>query len=351
MDSQPHPGYAAFPYQFSEGTVHMRRMKALVAVVGLSLLMTACSSGSSHSTTGNSGAAGDINGPHKKGGTVTIANEQGQTWPCQFNPFNPAVNTESDGFVYEPLVFVNLLSNQAETPMLASSYSGRADKKSIVFTIRDGVKWSDGQPFSAADVAFTFNLMKTLPGDRPLRAVDRCRAAERGRRRQQGHDDVQGVAQPYFFNFANQVGIVPQHIFSTGAAAAHPDTWADPNPVGTGPFMVDPCTPNNIQFTANPHVLAGRQAVHPEGGVSGVPGQRPGEPGPGQRKGPVGEPVHPEHQEVYLSKSSNNNTWSPPVTNVDAVPEPGPVSRGHQQARGTPGDRRGHRPQSGRRDR
>src|SRR5471030_2895555 len=36
----------------------------------------------------------------KQGGTVTISNEQGQTWPCQFNPFNPAVNLEALGFVY-----------------------------------------------------------------------------------------------------------------------------------------------------------------------------------------------------------------------------------------------------------
>ena len=61
------------------------------------------------------------------------------------------------------------------------------------------------------------------------------------------------AAGPYFFNFANQVGIVPKHIFSTGAAAAHPDTWDDPKPVGTGPYKVDPCTRNNIQYAANPH--------------------------------------------------------------------------------------------------
>ena len=61
--------------------------------------------------------------PRKQGGTVTISNEQGQTWPCQFNPFNPANNAESLGFVYEPLVYVDLLNNQAETPMLASGYT------------------------------------------------------------------------------------------------------------------------------------------------------------------------------------------------------------------------------------
>ncbi|HWF41449.1 MAG TPA: ABC transporter substrate-binding protein, partial [Acidothermaceae bacterium] len=172
----------------------------------------------------------------KQGGTVTISNEQGQTWPCQFNPFNPAVNSEALGFVYEPLIYVDLLNNSAETPMLATGYQWSADKKSIVFTIRDGVQWSDGQPFSAADVAFTFNLMKKVPAldlyslwtDAGLQSV-----VANGN---QVTMTFSSVATTYFFNFADQVGIVPQHIFSAGDAAAHPDTWADVAPIGTGPF-------------------------------------------------------------------------------------------------------------------
>src|ERR1044071_1046991 len=144
----------------SEGTVRMRRSKTIVVLMALGML-TACQSNGK--TTANSSPNSTAETTHKQGGTVTISNEQGQTWPCQFNPFNPAVNLESLGFVYEPLIYVNLLKNQAETPMLASSYQWSADKKSIVFTIRDGVKWSDGQPFSGDDVAFTFNLMKQTP--------------------------------------------------------------------------------------------------------------------------------------------------------------------------------------------
>jgi len=152
----------------------MRRTKTIAAaVVSLSLLAAACTSATKKAT--SSSAANNPSGSvstqpgstakasHKQGGTVTIVNVQGQTWSCQFNPFNPAVYAESLGFVYEPLVFVNLLNNAAETPMLASSYTWGPDKKSITFTIRDGVKWSDGQPFSADDVAFTFNLMKRVP--------------------------------------------------------------------------------------------------------------------------------------------------------------------------------------------
>src|SRR5690348_794986 len=160
----------------------MRRMKGAAIAVSVGLLAAACggsshnssnNTGSSSPTGGASGTAASPNGSasggsgapasHKQGGTVTISNEAGQNWTCQFNPFNPAVNSLSVGFVYEPLVYVNSLKAGAETPMLASSYKWSDDKKSITFTIRDGVKWNDGQPMTADDVAFTFNLIKQKP--------------------------------------------------------------------------------------------------------------------------------------------------------------------------------------------
>jgi peptide/nickel transport system substrate-binding protein len=287
--------------------------------MALGLLLTACGSKST-SSGGGSTTKDDTNAPRKQGGTVTIANEQGQTWTCHFNPFNPAVNLEAVGFVYEPLIFVDLLNNQAETPMLASSYKWSADKKSIVFTIRDGVKWSDGQPFSADDVVFTFNLMKQFP------AID-IYSLWTGA----GLQSVTGsgnqvtmtfdqAAQPYFFNFANQVGIVPKHIFSAGDAAAHPDTWDDSNPIGTGPFTVNPCTPNNIQYVANPtYWQAGKpyiQKVEYPAYLDNGPANLDLANGKAQ----WGSQFIPSIKQFYLAKSKDNNTWSPPVTNVSIFP-------------------------------
>ena len=141
----------------------MRLPKGLVAVLAAGLVLSACSGKSTSTTTATGQNASGTDGPHKPGGTVTIANTTGQTWPCQFNPFNPAQNQEALGFVYEPLVHVSVVGNSKETPMLATGYKWSDDLKSIVFTIRDGVKWSDGQAFSADDVAYTFNLMKQHP--------------------------------------------------------------------------------------------------------------------------------------------------------------------------------------------
>ena len=58
------------------------------------------------------------------------------------------------------------------------------------------------------------------------------------------------AAVPYFYYIADQIPIVPQHIWSK---IANPVTYADTNPVGTGAYMVNPCTPQNITYTANPH--------------------------------------------------------------------------------------------------
>jgi len=228
----------------------MRRTRFIAVVVGLALAVSACTT--TTSTANNPSVGVDLTAPRKQGGTVTISNEQGQTWPCAFNPFNPANNVESLGFVYEPLVYVDLLNNQAETPMLATSYTW-TDNKTITFNIRSGVKWNDGQPFSADDVAFTFNLMKS---NEALDLYALWTGAGLQSVTANGDKVTMSFANPaksYFFQFANQVGIVPKHIWSTGDAAAKPDTWDDPNPVGTGPFMVNPCTPNNIQYTANPN--------------------------------------------------------------------------------------------------
>src|SRR5215469_13275512 len=298
----------------------MRRTRLAAVALAIGLAATACTS-TQHTTTmpTTSGIAG-ANGPHKQGGTVTISNEQGQTWPCQFNPFNPAVNQEAVGFVYEPLIFVNLLNNQAETPMLASSYKWSDDKKSIVFTIRDGVTWNDGQAFSADDVAFTFNLMKQTPATDLYALWTGAGLQSVTASGNQVTMTFSDSAQPYFFNFANQVGIVPKHIFSAGDAAAHPDTWADPNPVGTGPFMVNPCSPNNIQYTANPHYWQSGKPYIQKVEYPAYLDNGPANLDLAAGKAQWGSQFIPNIKAFYLDKSPNNHTWSPPVTNVAIFP-------------------------------
>src|SRR5205807_7992219 len=126
----------------------MKRLLVLLLAVGL----TAAACGGNKS----GGSAGT--------NAVTISNEQGTTWTCGFNPFNGDDSGLSFGTVYEELTFVNALKSSATTPWLASSYAWSHHNRTLTFTIRSGVKWSDGKPFSASDVLFTFRLLKSNPG-------------------------------------------------------------------------------------------------------------------------------------------------------------------------------------------
>ena len=54
-------------------------------------------------------------------------------------------------------------------PWLATTYNWSNGGKTITFTIRQGVKWNNGTPFTPADVAFTYNLVKKNAVDQPGR--------------------------------------------------------------------------------------------------------------------------------------------------------------------------------------
>src|SRR5215471_4419843 len=97
---------------FFEGPKHMRRLTYLGVIVAVSVL-AACSSSSSSTPPTNTGPSG----------TLTIDNESGGNWTCDFNPFISSDTGFSLGAIYEPLVFLNVLQNQKATPMLASSYA------------------------------------------------------------------------------------------------------------------------------------------------------------------------------------------------------------------------------------
>jgi peptide/nickel transport system substrate-binding protein len=299
----------------------MRRTKSLIALVAVSTVLAACGGGSSDKNTSASDTtAGGTDGPHKKGGTVTIANVAGQTWPCSFNPFNPSVNIVSLGFIYEPLVHVNAVGNSKETPMLATGYKWSADTKSVTFDIRQGVKWSDGQPFGPDDVVYTFQIMKKNPATDLYALWTGAGLQSVTASGNQVTMTFDQAAKTYFYNFADQVGIVPKHIFSTGDAAAHPDTWSDPKPIGTGPFLMGTCGPNNIEYTANPTFWQPGKPYIQKIEYPAYLDNGPANNDLASGKAQWGSQFIPNIKAFYLAKSKDNHTWSPPLLNVGLFP-------------------------------
>jgi len=105
----------------------MRRTKILAAgaAIGLAAAVAGCSSTQHAGGSGGSNASGNtvpaLSANLKAGGTVTIANETGATWNCQFNPLTTN-QQEANGYLYESLLYINPLQSSATpTPMLATS--------------------------------------------------------------------------------------------------------------------------------------------------------------------------------------------------------------------------------------
>jgi peptide/nickel transport system substrate-binding protein len=283
-----------------------RRIASIGVLVAAGLLAAACGSSSS-SGSGGGGASGNS--------VLTIDNESGSLWTCNFNPFNLSDIGYSVGPVYEPLMFVNALQNDKTTPWLATSFAWSNAAKTLTFDIRSGVKWSDGKPFTAADVTYTFNLLNKNKG-LDLNAIWANSGGPLTSVTQKGNQVVmqfKSPAETYFYYIADQIAIVPQHIWSTiGDPVKYPDT----HPVGTGAFTVNPCTPQNITYKANPHYYV------------------PGEPKLKQVNYPAfttndtantylasgsaqwGGQFIPSISKFYMSKSPDNHYWFPPLANV-----------------------------------
>ena len=293
----------------------MRRLTYLGVIIAVSVL-AACSSSPS-STNGTKGTKGPS-------GTLTIDNESGANWTCGFNPFQSGGSSGqgfSLGAIYEPLVYVNVLQNQQATPMLAASYKWGNGFKTLTFTIRNGVKFSNGTPMTAADVVYTFNLLKNtvVSGTRvlDLNAV----WAVLTNVSQQGANKVvmqfNGPALSYFYYVADQVGIVSQKIWSK---ISSPAKYSDPHPIGTGPYTMGGCSPQNIVYKANTHYW---QPGLPKVATINYPAFLSNDTANtylAAGKAQWGSQFVPSIQSFYLSKSPNYHTWSPPVANVSLFP-------------------------------
>ncbi len=217
---------------------HGGRICAVALAAATVLLAGACSSSSSssHSAAGSSSS-----------GTLTIAFGNNTPFTDDFNPFSPTTQLPATGLIYEPLWFFDMADSSQTHPWLATSYTWSNGGETLTFDLRQGVKWSDGTPFTSADVAYTFNLIKSnaalnesaLPitsavAEGPYKVAINFSAPS--------YTDINYIAGTTY--------IVPEHIWKS---VSDPSTYQDPKPVGTGAYVVSSVTGTSMVLTANPH--------------------------------------------------------------------------------------------------
>lgn len=160
------------------------------------------------------------------GGILTVGHEGNTSFTRNFNPFSPdALWPTVVGMYDRLLLYVN--ASSTTVPRLCTGYQWSADGRQLTFALRPNVRWSDGQPFSARDVAFTFQLVqKILPGTYGyLGDVSTPNDSTA----------VFAFSRPFtpgLYELGLQL-IVPEHIWKN---IADPLKDPNPNPVATGPF-------------------------------------------------------------------------------------------------------------------
>jgi len=84
--------------------------------------------------------------------TVSVGPRDG-VWKRVFNPLLYEVDTRwpAAAGIYEPLIVYNR-ATASYMPWLGTRYDWSEDNKRLRFTLRSGVTWADGAPFTARDV-------------------------------------------------------------------------------------------------------------------------------------------------------------------------------------------------------
>ena len=186
----------------------------------------------------------------KTGGTLKIEMPWG-TMPDNFNPLT-SQGSQAGGTLsclYEQLFYFNSATSKLRY-VLGTSYKWLNKNRKLVVGTRSNVKWTDGQSFSAKDVAFTFNYVKANPsidvnGIWSGTTLSSVKAT--------GKNKVtfkfSKPDTPALVIFASQF-IVPQHIW---ASIGNPSTATNTHPVGTGPFTMASYSPTTIVYKKNSH--------------------------------------------------------------------------------------------------
>jgi peptide/nickel transport system substrate-binding protein len=183
----------------------------------------------------------------KRGGTMVIA--LGSNPPS----LNPALSVGVSVALPALQITEGLIRLQHDgtpAPELATSWTVSPDGKVITFTLRQGVTWHDGKPFTSADVQYTFESLSPLH--------PRASAVFKNVASITTPDPMTVVItlkQPYgpFLDFltADNAGIEPKHLYEGTDALRNP---YNQHPVGTGPFKFQSWKPGQqIVLVRNPN--------------------------------------------------------------------------------------------------
>jgi len=222
----------------------------LAALLACSLLVSACTGGAT---------------PAAKSTTATPAPEapktpkvQGRlTWSGIGEPinFNPILQADTNSAWVAQRVFSGLVEINEKlevAPDIAKEWSASPDGLQWTFKLRDNVKFHDGKPLTAEDVAFTYNAIKdkgyTGPRSGDFAALERVEVVD--------PLTVKFILKESFAPFLSNLtyGILPKHLYDAKPVAEMKENPANRKPVGTGAWKLGEWVPGQyLTLVRNDH--------------------------------------------------------------------------------------------------
>ena len=241
----------------------------LIGLVALSLALGACSGSGRINNTGNSNTSAQTTG--KQGGSL-VYRVQAPVKTLNY------LMADDEPSVLTTLFLINgrliELDHQTQThvPSLAESFTTAPDGRTVDVTLRDGLKFSDGEPLTTADVDFT---MKAIYDERTRSPIFRDSMMVNGKMIETKIIDPRTIQ----FIFPEKVGsvenylenlvVLPKHVLgdalANGKLAESLRIDSDPKTVVTsGPFIVDSVqTGERVTLKRNPNYWKKDSAGNP----------------------------------------------------------------------------------------
>jgi peptide/nickel transport system substrate-binding protein len=199
---------------------------------------------------------------------IAAAPASSATRPVVFNvgdtqgidSMNPIVGVTVPAYEAWNIQYATLTDKSAKdfstTPGLAASWTGSEDGRTWTYKLRPNMKWSDGQPLTSEDVAYTINRARKEEWLNYTSVVANLKATAPDPTTVVIHSSVSDPKLPTVDSY-----IVPKHIFEKYDAKAV-TKYPALDGVGSGPFVLEQFEKGQFaRFKANPNYYGGKPAV------------------------------------------------------------------------------------------
>ncbi len=146
------------------------------------------------------------------------------------------ISPKGQGYMTLSYIFDTLMwkDESGLVPYLAEDYSVSEDGMTYTFQLRKGVSFTDGTPFTAEDVKFTFDYMK----EHPYKWVSVSMVEEASVVDEHTVEiRLNKTYNPFLSDVAGSLPILPKHIWEN---VTEPETFTEPEAaISTGPFILE----------------------------------------------------------------------------------------------------------------